>query len=85
MTHSSSIGQLLRVDPSPRALKWARVLVVIGTAAAVTFAVSAAVLWPSFSAGLDLVGAFFFAGAAIYYAVYLRRVSERVARLPIRA
>lgn len=85
MTHPSSIDQLLHVDPSPRALKWTRVLVVLGTAAAVTAAVSAALQWPSFIAGLDLVGAGFFAGVAIYFVVYLRRVSDWVDRMPLQA
>jgi hypothetical protein len=85
VTHPSSIGQLLYVDPSPRTLKWTRVLVVSGTAAAVTAAMSAALQWPSFISGLDLVGAGFFAGVAIYFVVYLRRLSERVARMPLQA
>lgn len=83
--HPASIGQLLHVDPSPRALKWMRVLVVTCTAAAVTAAVSAALQWPSFIAGLDLVGAGFLAAFAIYYAAYLWRIGERVARMPLRA
>lgn len=83
VAHPSSIGQLLHVDPSPRVLKWARVLVVLGTAAAIANAVPATLLWPSFGAGLYLVGAVLFAGVAVYYAMFLWRANERIARVPL--
>ncbi len=89
VTNSSSIGQLLHVDPSrlsPRALKWMWVAFITSIASAVTSAVSAALQWLSFGAGLSLVMTGVFAGVAIfYYVAYLRRGGERVARTRLRA
>ncbi len=52
-------------------------MVVTGTVTAVAFAVSAALHWPSFIAGLSLVGAGLTGGFAIFYAGSLVRASQR--------